>query len=493
MAEQDSQPDSLATRLAGTSGLLYAAIKGTFGHLLLGAAAPTWPVQLSALTAVIRHRQSKAIRARLGKPAPPEDEIMRLSTEQREAVERLLATEGDKLKEGVVKEIEFRVTKRGLGGVLEELDGEETGDRVLKAEWLAHDSLLTGERSARDNLVLLSLHGGAHVRLSTKTHRPLHVLLSKETRCRVFALDYRLSPQVRFPSSLLDAVSAYFYLTEECKIPASQIIVEGDSAGGNLAVALMMYLRDSNLPQVGGAVLLSPWLDLSTSFESWELNKKTDYLSIDNPNDPLHPPRLFLTTPSQPPSHYTSLLAHPYVSPALAPLSTLSSLPPLLVHSGGLETLADEITVFVRRARRAGSERITHQIWTDGPHVFQALLRPAGEHAAAQAGAWIEQQELSSGCRSERAGWAEHVDELLRAERSARMERCGPIPSKDPLPPTWTYERTVERVGQVLVKPGAVDAAVSAALEAGEVEGSDAEVEVFRPVRAAAKSWWRWW
>lgn len=73
------------------------------------------------------------------------------------------------------------------------------------------------------------------------------------------------------------------------------------------------------------------------------------------------------------------------------------------------------------------------------------------------------------------------------------MERCGPIPSKDPLPPTWTYERTVERVGQVLVKPGAVDAAVSAALEAGEVEGSDAEVEVFRPVRAAAKSWWRWW
>lgn len=85
------------------------------------------------------------------------------------------------------------------------------------------------------------------------------------------------------------------------------------------------------------------------------------------------------------------------------------------------------------------------------------------------------------------------MDELLRAERSARIERCGPIPSKEPLSPMWTYERAVERAGQVLVKPGAIDAAVSAALEAGEVEGSDAEVEVFRPARAAAKRWWRWW
>lgn len=77
--------------------------------------------------------------------------------------------------------------------------------------------------------------------------------------CRL-ALDYRLAPETRFPGPLHDAVSAYFRLTDDLHIPAENIIVAGDSAGGGLSVALMMYLRDNGYPLPGGGILLSPWV-----------------------------------------------------------------------------------------------------------------------------------------------------------------------------------------------------------------------------------------
>lgn len=74
------------------------------------------------------------------------------------------------------------------------------------------------------------------------------------------ALDYRLAPETCFPGPLHDAVSAYMRLTEELHIPPENIIVCGDSAGGGLSLALLMYLRDNDYPLPSGAILMSPWV-----------------------------------------------------------------------------------------------------------------------------------------------------------------------------------------------------------------------------------------
>lgn len=74
------------------------------------------------------------------------------------------------------------------------------------------------------------------------------------------AINYRLAPETKFPGPLHDVVSSYFRLVDDLQIPPSNIIVAGDSAGGALCLALMMYLRDNDYPSPGAAILLSPWV-----------------------------------------------------------------------------------------------------------------------------------------------------------------------------------------------------------------------------------------
>lgn len=77
------------------------------------------------------------------------------------------------------------------------------------------------------------------------------------------AVNYRLAPETKFPGPLHDVVSSYFRLVDDLQIPPSNIIVAGDSAGGALCLALMMYLRDNEYPLPGAAILLSPWVGKS--------------------------------------------------------------------------------------------------------------------------------------------------------------------------------------------------------------------------------------
>jgi len=73
-------------------------------------------------------------------------------------------------------------------------------------------------------------------------------------------LDYRLAPETVFPGSLHDAATAYFRLVDDLKIRPENILVAGDSAGGGLTLALLMYLRDNAYPLPSGAILMSPWV-----------------------------------------------------------------------------------------------------------------------------------------------------------------------------------------------------------------------------------------
>ncbi|BGP44828.1 hypothetical protein JCM10450v2_000643 [Rhodotorula kratochvilovae] len=133
-----------------------------------------------------------------------------------------------------------------------------------------------------DMPVTLAIHGGAHFFGSTNTHRYWYWRLARKTGGRVFSIDYRLSPQFPFPCALHDCLAAYLYLIQpppEAKhrpVDPARLTICGDSAGGNLALSLLCLLRDTGLPMPAGAMLISPWGDLTHSFPSVLQNTKTD-------------------------------------------------------------------------------------------------------------------------------------------------------------------------------------------------------------------------
>lgn len=85
-------------------------------------------------------------------------------------------------------------------------------------------------------------------------------------------MNYRLAPECRWPGQIHDAVQAYLRLIQDLKIPPEIIILMGDSAGGGLTLATIMYLRDHGFPLPCGAIVMSPWVDLTMSCDSWETN-----------------------------------------------------------------------------------------------------------------------------------------------------------------------------------------------------------------------------
>ncbi|KAF8346984.1 Alpha/Beta hydrolase protein [Amanita rubescens] len=148
------------------------------------------------------------------------------------------------------------VTPRQLRGLLAEFDALESGTRELSGEWI----LPIRASAKRKERVILYIHGGAYYLSSAAAQRLISIPLAKHTDSRVFAIDYRLAPETVFPGPLHDVVSAYFRLIDDLHIPPENIIISGDSAGGGLSLALLMYLRDNNYPLPSGAVLMSPWV-----------------------------------------------------------------------------------------------------------------------------------------------------------------------------------------------------------------------------------------
>src|SRR6201989_1172648 len=116
---------------------------------------------------------------------------------------------------------------------------------------------------------LFYLHGGGYAVGSLKSHRHLVSRLGGAGRATAFHLDYRLAPEHPYPAALEDAVKAYRALLH-AGIAPENLVVAGESAGGNLATALLLTAREENLPQPAGLYLQSPWLDMSTDGESYD-------------------------------------------------------------------------------------------------------------------------------------------------------------------------------------------------------------------------------
>jgi len=238
-------------------------------------------------------------------------------------------------------------------------------------------------KHAADDRAILYLHGGAWVMGSPRTHRALVADLARRAGVRALSLDYRLAPEHPYPAALDDGVAAYDWLVAS-GIEPGRIVVAGDSAGGNLALALLLRLRDAGTPLPAGAVLLSPVTDLRLSGASHTTRKAVDpfFAKADL--------RAFVELYAG--SHD---LRDPYLSPLGA---ELGGLPPLLLHVGDREVLRDDAVGLGERACAAGVEART-VVWPGMTHVFQVqtFLLPEARRANAEIGAFIRARVGVSG------------------------------------------------------------------------------------------------
>ncbi|WP_244814479.1 alpha/beta hydrolase [Caballeronia sp. Lep1P3] len=239
----------------------------------------------------------------------------------------------------------------------------QTGD---DGEWL---------RNATSRRTILYLHGGGYYFCSPRSHRAISFGLAVRARANVFSLDYRLAPEHRFPAAVDDAVAAYRALLADGIAPEATIIA-GDSAGGGLALATLVALRDAGDPLPAGGVLFSPWTDLTCSGASMRTNEG---------RDPMFHAAVFPQVAAQYLGDADA--THPYASPLFG---RFDGLPPLLIQAGDTELLLDDSTRVVEKARAAGV-RAELQLWRNVPHIFQiwAPFMPEAREALALAGRFI--------------------------------------------------------------------------------------------------------
>ena len=150
---------------------------------------------------------------------------------------------------------------------------------ALKAEWIEmrkdyHERKRAG--GGEGQRIMLYVHGGAYYFGSVDEHRYQMQRHARKLKARVLAPRYRLAPQFPFPCGLYDCLAAYLYLLE--KHDPSTIILAGDSAGGGMVMSMLVTLRDQGVPLPAGAILISPWVDLTHSFPSLGRKGELDYI-----------------------------------------------------------------------------------------------------------------------------------------------------------------------------------------------------------------------
>jgi monoterpene epsilon-lactone hydrolase len=229
--------------------------------------------------------------------------------------------------------------------------------------------------AADEGRVVLYFHGGGYNIGSNESHRSMLTHLATRARTRVFTADYRLAPESPYPAAIDDALAAYEGLLAIGTDPA-RVVVAGDSAGGGLALALLVRLRDAGAPLPAGAVVLSPWTDLSCSSASITANDATDIMLG----------RTLLDHWAA--SYLAGAEAH---RPDASPLhAELGGLPPILVQVGDTEVLLDDGARFAAKADAAGVD-VTLEVEPDMFHVwaFFAGIVPESDAALDSAASWI--------------------------------------------------------------------------------------------------------
>jgi epsilon-lactone hydrolase len=229
---------------------------------------------------------------------------------------------------------------------------------------------------------ILYFHGGVYVIGTAVATVPLVSDLARRAHARVVTVDYRLAPEYPYPAAVDDAVAAYEGLLEQ-GVDAGQIALAGESAGGGLAVATLIALRDAGIPLPSSALLMSPYADLTLSGESIVEREARDPI--------LTPVGLRLRVPD-----YLggADATDPHISPIFG---DLSGLPPLLIQVGSSEILLSDAIRLAALAAMADVP-VTLDVTPGVPHVFQgfAAMLDEGNAALDRAAAFLGTQFAAS-------------------------------------------------------------------------------------------------
>ncbi len=248
------------------------------------------------------------------------------------------------------------------------------GDLALRIYWPQGEGLFP---------LLVFFHGSGFVLCSLDTHDGMCRNLCAGTQCIVVSVDYRLAPEHKFPAGLDDCVFATRWVAEhaaELNGDPARIAIGGDSAGGNMAAAAALRLRDEGGPPLRGQLLIYPVTDYHTpgtpsyqqNAEGYGLTRDTMLWFWDH----------YLNSPAD--------AANPLASPLRA--RDLGGLPPALVVTAEYDPLCDEGELYAARLREAGTPAITSR-WDGMNHGFffwAGRVDKAGE-AMAESCRWLRQ------------------------------------------------------------------------------------------------------
>jgi monoterpene epsilon-lactone hydrolase len=244
---------------------------------------------------------------------------------------------------------------------------ELINEKDVRGEWLQ-------TKRAKQETILY-IHGGGFVSCTAAAHRPATAALARLTNFRVFALDYRLAPEHRFPAAADDALAAYKWLLAQ-NIPAPEISLAGNSAGGNLVLNLLVRLRDENLPLPACAACFSPWTDLAGTGESIKANAEACHMFY--PENIEQFARVYLGDA-------------PALEKSASPVfADFNDLPPVLFQVGSTEILLDDARRIHQKILQAGGASEL-EIYDDVFHSWQLAgdFLPEAPAALQKAAAFI--------------------------------------------------------------------------------------------------------
>lgn len=219
----------------------------------------------------------------------------------------------------------------------------------MQCEWLIPDV-------CDPDKLILYVHGGGYVSGSCNDHRGFVSKIAKSTGIKNLVYEYRLAPEHPFPAALDDSVKIYLWLLSQGYLPKN-ILIAGESAGGGLALALLLAIKNCNIEFPAAAVAISPWTDLSCSSESYHTKNKKSVA-------PLNSWTVFA-------KHYAG--ENDPKNPLISPLfGDLRGLPPIFINSAVNDELFEDGEKFYQKAR-AASVDVTFRAGEGMVHCYPLL------------------------------------------------------------------------------------------------------------------------
>jgi monoterpene epsilon-lactone hydrolase len=256
-----------------------------------------------------------------------------------------------------------------------DMTAEPGGVDYLETEVAGFPALWAIPQGSQEDRVILALHGGGFLSGSIYTHRKLFAHLAKATGARALITEYRKVPEHGHPAPVEDTTTAYQWLLDQGVEPR-RIAVAGDSSGGGLALATLLNARELGLPVAAALLLMSPWVDMTVSSDTWESNRDKDPFFKKEVVEALAANFLRGTDAKD-----------PLASPLFA---DLKGMPPMHIQAGGDEALVGESVRLAEAARLADVDARV-EVFPGQLHTFQmaAGWAPEADEAIRKLADWV--------------------------------------------------------------------------------------------------------